>query len=260
MNLFLVIPLLFITITSLSQQYIDVGKPITAQDLNGRADLKGSSFGGVGYFAVNTFLNVYDDSKRAKQAKESAIGKTEILKSNYEAYDSFPLSIVDGWHEAVATDHHNFCENVQVLVSNNKVIEFVIDGCIRIACSSPNQIKKGKGIVTLNNFNSDKLELVNIYFMYDMEEPHLILEPMQAGYVCIWSNRNVFTKGQIVMNRVKYGSITKTFDSQPKMFEDGTFNMVLKPGTYTILVQKAGNDKEHKFEIKSGKCLMYKLK
>src|SRR5688500_2835957 len=110
--IFVIIP--FAVNAQKSFSYISIDQTIMAKDLSGSSMYNnGSAFGtSFGHFALNTLLSVYDDSKRSRIARESAIGKTEILKSNYAAYDSFPASIVDGWHEAVATDHQNFCENV----------------------------------------------------------------------------------------------------------------------------------------------------
>lgn len=244
-----------------SSSYISIDQTIIAKDVSSSGVYNnGPAFGtSFGHFALNTFLTVYDDSKRSRIARESAIGKTEILKSNYATYDSFPALIVNGWHEAVATDHQNFCESVYVLINDNRIVEFVIDGCIRVNCSNTSAIKKARTMVTLKNFNGDKFEMVDVFFIYDMEGPKLVEEPMQAGYISIWSKSRNLTDAQIIMDRRNYGGVPKVFTQQPKPFEDGTFNMVLKPGTYTMFVKKSGNDKEYKFVIKSGQCLMYQL-
>ena len=251
----------FIVKSQKSFSYVNIDQTIMAKDLSGSSVYNnGPAFGtSFGHFALNTFLNVYDDSKQARQARESAMGKTEILKSNYAAYDSFPATIVDGWHEAVATDHQNFCETVDVRIKDNRVAEFVIDGCIRVSCSNTSAIKKGRTVVTLKNFNGDKFEMIDVFFIYDMEEPKIVNEPIQAGYISLWSKSKNLTDAKIIMDRKNYGGVPNVFPKQPKPFEEGTFNMVLKPGNYTIFVKKAGNDREYKFTIKSGQCLMYQL-
>lgn len=135
----------------------------------------------------------------------------------------------------------------------------MIDGCIRVNFTSPGQIKKGRTIVTMKDFNGDQLEIVNVYFMYDMEHPEIIAEPMQPGYVCLWSNKWNYKNENIIMDGITYNGISKVFKTSPNCFEEGTVSMVLKPGKYKFVAQKVGNDKERSFEIKSGKCLIYRL-
>jgi hypothetical protein len=250
-----------LTINSYAQQtYVPMDKDVLAQDKKViKKTLKGVYPGNSINYAVSTFLNVYDDQKRTTQARESAQGKTAVLKSNYSSFESYPDSIVSGWHDAVATDHQSFCKDVKVLVRKNKIKQFVIDDCIRLICSSSNPIKKGKGMVTIANFNGEESELVTVYFMNDLEEPSVTEEPMQPGSVCFWSSKNKYLEYMIIVEGTSFYGITELHDSEPKCFEDGTMSMILKPGNYNFMAKKRGNDIKGTFRIKSGQCLKYRL-
>jgi hypothetical protein len=62
------------------------------------------------------------------------------------------------------------------------------------------------------------------------------------------------------MNGVVMDGIKFTTSHQPECFEEfTTVTLILKPSTYSFLAKRRGNDHEGSFEIKSGKCLMYRL-
>ena len=125
-------------------------------------------------YAVNAFVNIYNDSKREQRAKDEAQSKLSMMKQNYGSYETYPDSIVSGWHNVVVTDNLKFCRDAKVLVRNNRIEEFVIDNCFPMNFIAAGKIKNGRNVVTLNKFNGEQLEIVDVYFLYDLDEPRLV--------------------------------------------------------------------------------------
>jgi len=247
--------LLIANLATAQYEYVDMPETVIAKDVQGKPLLR-SYFGNQ---ILNTFLNVYDDERKSRESIESTRGKTEILKETFSSIEIFPDSIKSGWHSAVATDQQKFCKDVKVRVENNRVVEFVIDECIRIGCNSIGSIKNGKTTLTLDNFNGEKTELVSVYFLYDLEGDVLIDEPMQPGYVCIWTENSRYVGERIIMNRIVMEGVQYICGSTPDCFDKGTVTMILKPGTYSFLAKKRGSDYDGAFVVVSGKCLKYRL-
>lgn len=255
--------LLFLFLTSticISQNYYSIRQTQINQSQSNQ--INNINIGPSSYsimYAVNSFVNIYNDYKRERIAKEKAQAKLSLIKQNYTSYDSYPDTISTGWHNVIATDNFRFCREAKVYVKNNSIQEFVIDNCIRLNFTSAGKIKNAKNIVTLNKLNGEQLEIADIYFIYDIDEPTIATPPLDPGYVSFWTSKNKYVKRKIIINKMTFEGVSRTFDKIPQCSETGTFTLLLKPGTYPFRVMKSGNDLEGTIEIKSGQCLMYKM-
>ena len=218
-------------------------------------------------YATFEFSNIltanYNNKKelqRQENAKKQAIAKLGMIKTQYLEYTTYPATIIDGWHSAIATDNLNFCKDVKVEVKNNKIIKFILDNYIPMNFMSTREIKNAKNIVTIKNFNDEQLNIVELFFIYDIDEPRIVPEPLKPGYVCFWTdiNRN-YEKIEIKVDQVNMERFTVSYDSKPDFFSNGMVCRILKPGTYSMVANGAGKRWKSTFEIKENMCLEYRL-
>lgn len=210
-------------------------------------------------YAVNAFVNVYNDAKREQRARDEAQSKLALLKQQYKSYESYPDSIITGWHNVIVTDNLKFCRDAKVFVKNNRIEEFAIENCYRLTFTATGKIKQARNVLTLNNFNGEQLEVVDIYFLYDLDEPRLVAPPVNPGFVTFWTKKKGYLQNEIILNGVRYGGVTGIFRASPMCDQIGTSTLVLKPGRYTFRAMKSGNDAEGTIEVRSDQCLLQQL-
>ena len=210
-------------------------------------------------YAVNTFANMFYDTKREKMAMEEAQAKLSMLKQSYNCYEAYPESIITGWHEVIVTDNLRFCRGAKVYVEDNKITEFVIDNCIRLSFTAPGKIKNAKTIVTINKFNGELFEMADVYFVYDIDGPSSATPPAYPGYVSFWTRSSKLVNRKIRVDQLYYDGVQLTFDSKPDCGSKGTVSLQLTPGRYSYRIYKSGNDLDGSFEIKSDQCLLQEL-
>ena len=199
-------------------------------------------------------MNVYNDRK----LHETALAKIGTIRQEYDSHPSKPDSISNGWHNVLVTDNNSFCREAKAYVSNNHVKDFVIDNYLPLTFKSTGTIKKGKNVLTISKSESETV-IVDVYFLYDLDEPSVADPPMEPGCVCFWSFNKKYVGEQIIVNNSKYDGLTKTFPRAPDCFEEGARTIFLKPNTYEFTAQKNGNDREGEITIKAGQCLKYRL-
>ena len=59
---------------------------------------------------------------------------------------------------------------------NNKIIKFILDNYIPMNFMATREIKNAKNIVTIKNFNDEQLNIVELFFIYDIDEPRIFAE------------------------------------------------------------------------------------
>jgi hypothetical protein len=216
-------------------------------------------------FAVFTFANIWQQRvtneiliAQHERDIEAASSQLAILKNSYDSQEKYPALIVDGWHKAMATDNLNFCKEIKVLVKSNKVNKAVIDNCIPLNATAFGSIKNGKTSISINA--GEQTMLADVYFIFDLEEPMIVSEPVRPGYISFWTNIENFETAEIYMNGKRISSFTSKFDSEPDCFTSGMSSAILAPGTYYFKVERRGSDWDGSVEIKSGMCLKYLLK
>lgn len=229
----------------------------------------GSSFD----YAVFEFINIFKASlvdkkeqkkeqQRLEKAKQQSLAKLAIIKTQYSEYSKFPETIVDGWHMVIATDNLNFCKEAKVLVKDNRVIKFIIDNYIPMNFMPTRDIKNGKNVITLKNFNSEQLNILELYFLYDLERPQLVPEPIKPGYVCFWTDVKKCDEIEIRLNDALLDRITVSNKSKPDCFSNGTVSRILKPGKYYVVARGGGKGYVWRgtIDVKENMCLLYYFK
>jgi hypothetical protein len=102
-------------------------------------------------------------------------------------------------------------------------------------------------VVKLQNFNGEQLEVVEVYFMYDLDEPVIVSPPIEPGYVTFWTNKPGFLGKEMLIGDVLYDGVTEKLKDKPDCGAAGARTLILKPGHYSFRALKTGNDHEGAF-------------
>jgi len=264
--------LIFVSIKTFAQSpdivYTKINTEILGQDAPAAQQLKNSYFMGsdLGY-AVYEFSNILregmnnkKEQQRIENARQQSIAKLGIIKGQYTSYPKFPDSITSGWHDIIATDNINFCKDAKVFVKNNRITKFVIDNYIPVNFISTGSIRNAKNIVTLKNFNGEQLNVLDVYFIYDIEEPKIVDAPIEPGYVCFWTDREAYEYVHLKFDGKLLEKFKNTFESRHKCFTNGQICRILKPGIYSFSWESKGAPHgEGSFEVKSGQCVQIRI-
>jgi len=266
----LIVILILVSFSAIAQKkkkdpYVYIGDSILGQDAPpGQQPSQTLFFGSSMDYAVYAFSNVMyanlnnkRELQRLQYEREQSMAKLGMIKAQYAGYDTFPAKIVDGWHNVIATDNTNFCKDAKVLIKNNRVTRFVIEDCIPINFLATSEIKKAKNIITIKNFNGEQLNLLELYFLYDIEQQNITSAPGQPGYVCFWTDHWKPENIVLKMDDKLMEKFTVGFDKEPECFAKGTICRILKPGTYSYFADKRGGAGSWRgtFEIKPGYCI-----
>jgi hypothetical protein len=210
-------------------------------------------------FLFDSFAGYDVDGRRSKKEKDQAALHISTLKKNFDQHKKYPDSIASGWHAVAITNNKDFYKDAKVFVSRNSIVQLVVDGCIRLSFTSKDKIKNAASALTLNDVNTE-FEVLNVYFINDLDSAALIDEPIQPGFVCFWTSKDKYLNERLMINSVIRDFIGKLHEQEPECLETGVPFYILKPGKYKFRATKTGNDKEETFEVKSGMCLRYRLK
>lgn len=264
--------ILFANLTLFAQRkgdirYCSVSNEITGQDAPEGYVEKSIFFGSSFDYAVYEFSNILwghlsnkKEQQRLEQAKQQSLAKLSIIKTQYSSYETYPDTITDGWHSAIATDNFNFCKDVKVFVENNRITRFVIDNYIPLNFMSTGEIKKAKNVVTLKNFNGEQLNIVEIYFLYDIEEPRIVPEPMKPAYICFWTDIKNYKDILLDFDNKRMERFSVRFEIEPDCFSNGMICRIVKPGTYSYLARgKGAISWKDTFEVGENVCIKVRL-
>lgn len=218
-------------------------------------------------YAVWEFKNIYNarmadkrEQQRLENERKQSMAKLSIISAEYAEFESYPETIIDGWHHAVATDKSNFCKDVKVLVAENRIVKLVVDDYLPLNFTATRSIKNGKNVVSLRSFNGEDLSIVEIFFLYDLEEPTLTDPPQEPAFVCFWSDMKNFADIKITFDGRRLEAISVNYPKQPDPFANGTVSRIMKPGTYSyVALGKGAIDWKGTFEVKAGECAMVRF-
>lgn len=267
----ILIVLIFTFCNSYSQRidtvYTSIEDDILGQDAPSGKEVTGFFWGSSFDYAVFEFSNILrtnindkKEQQRIENNRAQAFAKVGIIKNQYGEYKKYPEKIVDGWHSVIATDNINFCKDVKVLVNNNKIVKFVIDNYLPLNFKAVGEIKNGKNVITLNNFNGEQLNVVEVYFLYDLEEQSIVPPPIKPGYICFWTSEKNYKDIILKIDDRLTEDFSIPYQSRPDCFSKGMICRILKPGKYSYLALGKGIFKwEGVFEVRQGKCLSYRL-
>jgi len=189
--------------------------------------------------------------------------KLEKYKEQYSSFESYPEEVVEGWHYAIITDNMRFCKQVKVSVKGNKIKKIVVKDYLPVAVQAFTKIKKGKSSVNLEYLDKEESVPVDVYFLFDIEEPNLVEAPKSPALITFWTS--VKKNHQFIVIKVddeNIGGLPSTFKkTTPSCEEIGTISIVLEPGLHNFVALGRGhNEWKRTFEAKSGECLKIGLR
>jgi hypothetical protein len=205
-------------------------------------------------------LNNKLEQQRIEMERARSITKLEMVITQYKSSAEYPEKILDGWHNVIATDNSNFCKDAKVLIKGNKVQRFVIEDYLPVNFLPFGEIKKAKTTISLQNFNNEQLSILELYFIYDIDEQIVIPEPPKPCFVCFWTDMLSFNAIKISLDNIPLENFITRFDSIPAPFQNGSICRIIKPGLHSVMALGRGAiDWKDPFEIRPGQCLRYRL-
>lgn len=106
--------------------------------------------------------------------RQKVIANMYQIKSIYSKINNFPTKIIDGWHNIISTNNYDFCDSRKVYVLNNLIVKYVIDNWAERIVTFSSQINQGKGLIKLNDNESEYLD---IYFIDFCINPNSLASP-----------------------------------------------------------------------------------
>jgi hypothetical protein len=218
-------------------------------------------------YATYRYSGIYEkdvDSKIQQQNLENAKNESKLriatIKNQYIEAAVYPKKITDGWHSVVMTDNINFCKDAKVLISKNRITKVVVDDYLPLDFQVTGEVINAKNLITIKNYNNQELNIIDVYFIFDMLEPTLTNAPKSPGYICFWSDLKNYGDIIIKIENVETEKLGIRFETQPECFQEGTVYRIMKPGVYKFIAQGKGTiDWEGSFVIKGNMCLRYRL-
>lgn len=210
--------------------------------------------------SINRFVNIWKDEKIKRKEIEKAQAQLGIVKNLFSEQEVFPEAITDGWHLVKVTDNFRYCSDAKVLVNNNKIERFVIDDYAEFSLefTTVSGIKNAKSTINLHLPNGNT-EATEIYFIYDLNEPNLTSEPLEAGYVTFWSDLRNAKTIEVFIDRKRQGKLKKPLN-MAKCFDNGGLTLKLKPGSYNFKAESRGPKSwSGNFQVRENQCYVYWL-
>ncbi len=200
----------------------------------------------AGYFSIANSINNFINAWRNNKKKERTLVKTKMqldfVKNRFKEIKNFPTKITDGWHLVLVTDNFNYCKEAQVFIKDNKIKQFIINNYVEnsINFKMISKIKKAKCLISLEITN-ENFENAEVYFVYDLDESLTIDRPLNAGYICIWSDIKKAKNIKLWIDKHSFGNISKRIKTEPTYYDKGTITIKLKPGTYDLRAEGRGS-------------------
>lgn len=236
---------------------------IVGDNVEGKSIVKSPSFWNFEEQALHEVMGYLKDKEAYKKEREQNIGKLTVLQNTWQQATNKPDTIVDGWHNAVATDNVNYYKIAKVLVKQNKIKKVVMDDYLPLSFLAAGEIKKAKSTISLEKEGSGSLDLLELYFIYDLDGPVLVSEPNHAGYVCLWSDFGKIYKDISVKidNSFFKTPFKNRLVGDPECFSEDMLCLPLKPGIHTITFTFRGpiHPIVKNFVVKPDMCLRFRV-
>ncbi len=203
--------------------------------------------------------------KNEQMKKEKALGMISQVKSYYNSLQTFPDKIPNGWHKAISMNNNDFFEECKVYISNNQVTKYVVDDWIEISVSYPTTIIKAKAIVQLNNDDGTMCEMIELYFLENINNPNSsTIPPVGPGTISFWTSWKNSGNMELYFDGDYVGKFESYFAAgSPNCGQQGTITITYKPGTYRFRAVSKGGLSSKTWEgtvtIYAGGCQLQEL-
>ena len=212
--------------------------------------------------AVQRFTNAWSDNKKREIEVQKSQFRIEQVKETYRASNIYPESILDGWHLVMVTDNYNFCNEAKAMVENGQIIKLVIDNYMpnSLNFTTINPIRNAKSLLSLKDENNNPTSTVEVYFTNDLEQPTIVDAPLEAGYICFYSDMGRAKSIKIRLEKTNIGELGGKIEDEPACFDENTITIALKPQSYEFRAFGRGTiNWEGVAVVKQGQCLLINL-
>lgn len=252
-NLILIAFLIFST-TLLAQNYSYVG----IKNANYNQNVFVYQNNNSGLFSI---ADAIDNFRNSLIENQKTMSQLQLVKNQYLNTNSFPEKIEDGWHLIMYTDNYNYIDEAKVLIEKNEIKRFVVNNydeySVKFKTITP--IVNAKSMVNLY-FKDETTDIVELYFLYDLNQTTIVPPPLQSGYLIFWSDIKKGGTAEIRINNKLIGRIPQMLDNIPACDSDNIMRIKLKPGKYDFRAAgRGGMDWSGYVVIKENNCLFYKL-
>ena len=189
---------------------------------------------------IANWRNEWTNAKKREAEQKRADAKITHLREGYKSANSYPDTISDGWHNVIATDNLTYANNCKVLVKDNQIIRVFIKNWIEIDFSSMTKIKKGKNFITWRD-KSNNDYMVDIYFLYDLDEPRIVDRPLRPGAVTFWTSLGRYKSIRVFFEGKYIGNLSNWYSREPECGANGCVSFSMKPGVYTFKSDSRGS-------------------
>jgi hypothetical protein len=206
----------------------------------------------------------YERNEQIK--KEKAIGLMNQVKSYYNSLNTYPTKINNGWHKVISMNNYDFCEERKVYVTDNKVTKYVIDDWLSKSISYSPNINKAKSMVQLKNDDGTNGDMVELYFLEDINNPNsYVSPPVGSGKASFWTSWKRSASMKLYFDGMYVGKFKSYFENgTPVCGQKGTLTVTYKPGTYSYKVISEGSWSTKTWTgtvtIRAGGCSLQGLK
>ena len=212
--------------------------------------------------AVQRFTNAWSDNKKREIEVQKSQFRIEQVKETYRASNIYPERILDGWHLVMVTDNYNFCNEAKAMVENGQIIKLVIDNYMpnSLNFTTINPIRNAKSLLSLKDENNNPTSTVEVYFTNDLEQPTIVDAPLEAGYICFYSDMGRAKSIKIRLEKTNLGELGGKIEDEPACFDENTITISLKPQSYEFRAFGRGTiNWEGVAIVKEGQCLLINL-
>lgn len=212
------------------------------------------------YYAL---LQQIVDNKQAELDKQreidyqNTLGRIQQAKSLYSSLSNFPTSVKDGWHNVIATNGYDFCQERKVYVSNNKITKYVIDDWSNRVVDIANSIENGKSNLKLQNVD---YYLDIFFFDYIFDQTSSTSTPKSSGKISFYTNFKRAGQVDIYLEGTFIGTLTSYFnEGEPNCGQSGTVTFEYKPGTYNYTASSDNYTWSGSITIYENNCRLHGL-
>ncbi|XWW46639.1 hypothetical protein JYG30_04030 [Fibrella sp. USSR17] len=204
--------------------------------------------------------------REMERRKEKALALSRQTANFYSSLSEYPARIIDGWHNVVATNNSDFCDDRKVYVSNNKITKYVINNWQEKVVSISSDITRGKSYIKLDDSGGTAGSYLDIYFIeYCTRLGSTTTAPLKPGSIMFWSRwKRAETITVYLQDIYNIGTMRGMFYSQPVCGQDGGVTFTFKPGTYTykaVGISALGSEVNWQgtLTLREGDCSMLEL-
>lgn len=174
--------------------------------------------------------------------KEKAVAKMEQTRRYYSSFSNYPKKVANGWHNVIALNNYDFCEERKVYVMDSKIAKYVISNWLEKEVFMSGPINGGKGFITLNQDNGNTGDFIDIYFIDYLTNPNSRADkPIKPGKISFWTNWKQSASMKLYFEGLYVGNFKSYFEKgRPVCGQNGTLTVTWKPGTYRYKVTTEG--------------------